>query len=182
MSLRFAPLNATRNIIMAFSTYAVLLAALTLSSLPSALALNNGVGITPAMGFSTWNAYACDIDANVIEQASQALIDQGFKDFGYEYINIDDCWQADERDADTNILQANSEKFPNGLKAVVDKIHSHGLKAGIYSSAGTLTCGRKIASLGYEKEDAQMYADSGFDCEYVYMVSRCVVSSIPNIS
>lgn len=149
--------------IMAFTTYTTLLA-LTLAVLPSATwALNNGVGVQPAMGFSTWNAYACDIDASIIDEAAQALVDEGFRDFGYEYINIDDCWQAAKRDEGTNTLQADEEKFPDGLKSVVDKIHAKNLKAGIYSSAGTMTCGRKIGSLGYETEDATMYAKSGFD-------------------
>ncbi|CAO1638795.1 unnamed protein product [Sympodiomycopsis kandeliae] len=145
---------------MAF-TFAPLVA-LALTALP-AWTLNNGLALRPQMGWSTWNSFACDIDASTIKESAQELVDGGFKDFGYEYLNIDDCWQADERDEGTNILQANKEKFPDGLKAVVDSIHDLGLKAGIYSSAGTLTCGHKIASLDFEQVDAQSYADAGID-------------------
>lgn len=152
------------------------LLSVALAALPAAVSsLDNGLARTPQMGFSTWNAYACDIDANVIEEAAQALVDEGFRDFGYNYVNIDDCWQAAERDADTKRLQADSTKFPDGLKTVVDKIHRHDLKAGIYSSAGTMTCGHKVGSLDYEKEDAEMYAEAGFDLLKVSSIKKGMV-------
>ena len=81
----------------------------------------------------------------------------------YSYVGIDDCWQADARDSQTNVLMHNSEKFPSGIKGIADKVHDMGLKLGIYSSAGTLTCGNMVASLGYEDVDAQSYADWGVD-------------------
>lgn len=75
----------------------------------------------------------------------------------------DDCWQADERDPDTKEIPANPEKFPSGLKALTDKLHAMDFKVGIYSSAGVLTCGRKLGSLGYEEVDAKSWAAAGFD-------------------
>jgi len=75
----------------------------------------------------------------------------------------DDCWQADERDSKTKEIPAHPEKFPSGLKSVTDQLHKMGFKAGIYSSAGIMTCGRKIGSLGFEEIDAKSWANAGFD-------------------
>ncbi|EOQ98816.1 Alpha-galactosidase [Wallemia ichthyophaga EXF-994] len=131
--------------------------------LGSAAALNNGVAITPQMGWNSWNTFACDIDQDVILQSAQKLVDLGLRDLGYNYVGIDDCWQADARDPDTNKLSYNMDKFPDGIKSVADQIHAQEMKVGIYSSAGTQTCGQNPASLGYETEDATSYADWGID-------------------
>lgn len=124
----------------------------------------DGVGRLPAMGWNSWNAYFCEIDAQKLMDAANALVDKGFKDAGYTYLNCDDCWQNHNgRDNTTHQLLPNMTKFPDGIKGVADKVHDMGLKFGIYSSAGTLTCGGYPASLGYEKIDAQTWADWGVD-------------------
>ena len=97
-------------------------------------------------------------------QAANAVVDLGFKDAGYNYVNSDDCWSnVDGRDPTTHQLQPNYTKFPDGIVGVADKVHDMGLKFGIYSSAGTMTCGRYPASLGYEQIDAETFASWGVD-------------------
>ncbi|SPO27938.1 probable alpha-galactosidase [Ustilago trichophora] len=128
-----------------------------------ASALNNGLARTPQMGWNTWNTFACNISEETILSAAHAIKDEGLDKLGYNYVVIDDCWQADQRDPDTKVLPANPEKFPSGLKKVVDEIKGLGLKAGIYSSAGIMTCGHHIGSLGYEEVDAKSYSEAGFE-------------------
>lgn len=126
-------------------------------------ALNNGKSITPHMGWNTWNYHGCDISEDVVLQAAKQVKASGLQSKGYKIIWIDDCWQADQRDEKTGEIPANQEKFPNGLKSVTDQLHDMGFEAGIYSSAGTLTCGGKIGSLDHEEVDAKSWADAGFD-------------------
>jgi alpha-galactosidase len=114
------------------------------------------------MGWNTWNKFACNIDEPLIKQSADQLIEYGLQDLGYTYINLDDCWQLADRDADGHVV-ADPTTFPNGMKVVGDYIHSKGLKFGIYSSAGTMTCQRRAGSLGYEAIDAADYADWGVD-------------------
>lgn len=95
-----------------------------------ASALNNGLALTPQMGWNTWNTFACNISQETVLSAAQVIKDENLDKYGYNYVIIDDCWQADQRDNVTKVLPANKEKFPDGLKAVVDKIKSLGLKAG----------------------------------------------------
>jgi alpha-galactosidase len=83
-------------------------------------------------------------------------------EYGYKYINLDDCWQDVSRAADGHI-QADAKKFPDGMKALGDKIHGEGLLFGVYSSAGTKTCAGRPGGLGYEKLDAMDYASWGVD-------------------
>ena len=85
----------------------------------------------------------------------------GMKDAGYQYVVIDDCWQV-SRDADGNIV-ADPQRFPSGIKALADYVHSQGLKFGIYSDAGTGTCAGRPGSRGYEFQDARQYAAWGVD-------------------
>lgn len=113
------------------------------------------------MGWNSWNTFACDIDEYLIRETADAMASNGMKEAGYEYINIDDCWQT-TRDENGKIL-VDVERFPNGMKTLADYVHSRGLKIGIYSSAGTETCEHRAASLGFEMEDAQTYADWGID-------------------
>ena len=130
---------------------------------PAATAVEGGgLAPTPPMGWNSWNKFGCDIDEELIRETADALIESGMKDAGYEYVNIDDCWMAPERDAEGR-LQADPERFPNGIAALADYVHERGLKLGIYSSAGTKTCQGLPASLGHEKEDAQSFADWGVD-------------------
>ena len=91
------------------------------------------------MGWNTWNKYGCDISEAIIKSNAQKLIDLGLDALGYVYVNIDDCWQTETRDANKHV-QVQADRFPNGMKAVGDFLHSKNLKFGIYSSAGTNTC------------------------------------------
>lgn len=116
---------------------------------------------TPPMGWNSWNAFYCDINETGIIEVVDAFVELGFKDAGYEYIVIDDCWQVD-RDENGNIV-ADKERFPSGIKALADYVHSKGLKFGLYSDAGTTTCAGRPGSLGHEYQDARTYAEWGVD-------------------
>lgn len=116
---------------------------------------------TPPMGWNSWNKYACNIDEALVRRQADAMAASGMKDVGYRYIIIDDCWQK-SRDADGNIV-ADPERFPSGIKALVDYVHSKGLKFGLYSDAGSLTCGGRPGSAGHEFQDARQYAKWGVD-------------------
>ncbi len=115
------------------------------------------------MGWNSWNKFACNVSADVIKQAADAMVSSGMKDAGYQYIVIDDCWQV-SRDKDGNI-QPDPKTFPEGIKAVADYVHSKGLKFGIYSDGGTKTCQGRPASRGYEFQDARQYA--AWDIDYL---------------
>jgi hypothetical protein len=90
------------------------------------------------------------------------MVSSGMAAAGYEYVNIDDCWMAPERDAQGR-LQADPERFPSGIKAIADYVHAKGLKLGIYSSVGTATCQGLPASLDHEMTDAASFAEWGVD-------------------
>src|SRR2546423_3586915 len=92
---------------------------------------------------------------------ADALVSTGMRDAGYQYVVIDDCWQV-ERDAEGNIIP-DSQRFPSGMKALADYVHSKGLKFGLYSDAGTLTCQKRPGGRGYEFQDARQYAAWGVD-------------------
>jgi len=111
---------------------------------------------TPPMGWNSWNYFKRDINEDLVKEIADAFVTSGMKDAGYEYIVLDDYWQID-RDEDGNII-ADPEKFPHGMKALADYIHSKGLKFGLYSCAGTNTCAGCPGSRGYEFQDALQYA------------------------
>ena len=125
-------------------------------------ALENGLAKTPPMGWNSWNKYGCNgINEKVVRDIADAMSSNGMKDAGYQYVIIDDCWQTD-RDAAGNIV-ADAAKFPSGIKALADYVHSKGLKFGIYTDAGTKTCAGRPGSLGHEYQDAKQYANWGVD-------------------
>jgi len=111
---------------------------------------------TPPMGWNSWNKFGCNINENLIKEIADAMVKNGMKDAGYEYIVIDDCWQI-ARDKQGNII-ADPKRFPSGIKNLVDYVHSKGLKFGLYSDAGTYTCQKRPGSRGYEYQDARAYA------------------------
>ena len=113
---------------------ALALPVLLAPSLPAA----DGLALTPPMGWNSWNKFGCNVSEKLIKGAADALVASGMQDAGYQYVVIDDCWQV-SRDATGNIM-ADPERFPSGIKAVADYVHSKGLKFGIYSDAGTMTC------------------------------------------
>ncbi|KAJ5100711.1 Alpha-galactosidase [Penicillium angulare] len=126
-----------------------------------AAALDNGLAQTPQLGWNTWNSFACSMNETVILQAAEKIVSLGFRDLGYEYVVMDDCWSAGRNSS--GYLIPDPEKFPNGVADVAKKVHAMGLKFGIYSSAGTLTCARYSGSLGYEEKDAAVWASWGID-------------------
>jgi alpha-galactosidase len=130
------------------------------SSAPQPVA--SGLAPTPPMGWNSWNKFGCRIDESLIRETADAIVSSGMKDAGYQYVNIDDCWEAPTRDPNGN-LAADPQRFPSGIKALADYVHSKGLKIGIYSSAGTGTCQRRPASLDHEVADARSFASWGID-------------------
>jgi alpha-galactosidase len=124
-------------------------------------ALDNGLALTPPMGWNSWNKFGCKINEKIVKEMADAMASNGMKEAGYQYIVIDDCWQV-SRDAQGNII-ADAKAFPSGIKALADYVHSKGLKFGIYSDAGTATCQGRPGSWGYEFQDARQYAEWGVD-------------------
>ncbi|PSJ41039.1 glycoside hydrolase family 27 protein [Allosphingosinicella deserti] len=121
----------------------------------------NGLAQTPPMGWNSWNKFACNVNEKVIRDTADAIASNGMKDAGYEYVVIDDCWHG-ARNADGFITEDRT-RFPSGIKALADYVHSKGLKFGIYSDAGTKTCGGRPGSQGHEYQDALQYARWGVD-------------------
>ncbi|KAK6527578.1 hypothetical protein TWF694_004562 [Orbilia ellipsospora] len=135
--------------------------ALTLIS--SVASLNNGLAVTPQMGWNTWNTFGCNINQTTILSAARTIKESGLSKSGYEYVIIDDCWSVKSgRDKSGNLV-ADPARFPNGIKWLADQVHGLGLKIGIYSSAGTATCAGYPASLGREQQDANLWASWGID-------------------
>ena len=124
-------------------------------------ALENGLALTPPMGWNSWNRFACNVNEDLVKSAADALVSSSMKDAGYQYVVIDDCWQLN-RDAAGNII-ADAKTFPSGIKALADYVHSKGLKFGIYSDAGSKTCAGRPGSRGHEYQDALQYAAWGVD-------------------
>ena len=131
----------------------------------------------PIMGWSSWNYFKTEISEEVICGQADALISTGLAEAGYKYVNIDDGF-TDGRGEDGRI-RIDTTKFPNGMKAVADYIHSIGLKAGMYSDAGDNTCaslnvkpyGLNVGLYGHEFEDCKMMFDEwGYD---FFKVDNC---------
>ena len=116
----------------------------------------------PPMGWNSWNTFGKDINETLIFQIADTLVEKGYRDAGYEYLIIDDCWSLKERDAAGNLVP-DPEKFPHGMKTVADYVHSKGLKFGMYSCAGILTCAGYPSSYDHEFQDAALFAEWGID-------------------
>ena len=116
---------------------------------------------TPPMGWMTWNYFGTDINENIIHEIAVAMASSGMVKAGYDHIMIDDGWQGG-RDNKNNIIP-DPKKFPSGIKALADYVHSKGIKLGIYSDAAQLTCAGYTASLGFEEQDAKTFASWGID-------------------
>jgi alpha-galactosidase len=117
---------------------------------------------TPPMGWNSWNTFANNISEDLVKQTADAFITRGLKDAGYEYIVIDDCWSEKQRDSRGELV-ADKSKFPSGIKALADYIHSKGLKFGLYSCVGTHTCAGFPGSFEHEFTDAVTFARWGVD-------------------
>ncbi|WP_307793290.1 glycoside hydrolase family 27 protein [Amycolatopsis sp. MtRt-6] len=155
------------------SPLVLLLVVLTwLLSLPTAApALANGLAGTPPMGWNSWNQVRChDLTEDVVRKAADALADTGLRDAGYQYVVVDDCWQAPTRAADGS-LRADPTRFPHGIAELADYVHSRGLLFGIYAVPGSRTCAMAndaypasgIGSLGHERQDAETFDRWGVD-------------------
>ncbi len=116
---------------------------------------------TPPMGWNSWNMFGATVDAQIIKQTADAFVTSGLREAGYQYIVIDDHWHGG-RGTDGRLFP-DAQKFPDGMKAVSDYVHSLGLKFGIYSDCGPLTCGGRPASQDKEEIDARTFADWGVD-------------------
>ncbi len=150
-----------------------LLSVLTIASAGcffQAKALNNGLAKTPPMGWNSWNIFHENINETQIKQIADAIVTSGMRDAGYIYLNLDDNWMATSRDANGK-LRADPTRFPSGMKALGDYIHSNGLKFGIYGDRGLRTChhyhagpqGTGSGSYGKEQLDANTFAEWGVD-------------------
>lgn len=136
------------------------------------IGLDNGLALTPPMGWMAWERFRCNIDCNkdpdkciseeLIMQMADRLAEDGYRDAGYTYVSIDDCWSNKERDPSGN-LQPNSTRFPNGMKALADYLHSRGLKLGMYADYGTHTCAGYPGSINHMEQDAKSFAGWGVD-------------------
>lgn len=120
------------------------------------------VKLTPPMGWNSWNTFGKNINEELIRETADAMVNEGLLEKGYEYLVIDDCWSLRERD-ENGRLAADPEKFPHGMKAVADYVHSKGLKFGMYSCAGNLTCAGYPGSFEHEFTDAETFAEWGVD-------------------
>ena len=120
------------------------------------------LGFLPPLGWNSWNTFTWDINESLIFEIADCMVKDGYKDAGYEYLVIDDCWSLKERNENGHLV-ADPKKFPHGMRAVADYIHNKGLKFGMYSCAGTHTCAGYPGSFEHEFEDAKQFADFGVD-------------------
>ena len=149
-----------RNVSAACMTIGAIAALIAGSARPGAAqspppdASRAALALTPPMGWNSWNKFGCDVSEQLIRETADAMVRSGMRDAGYQYVNIDDCWHG-QRDS-LGFIQPDPARFPSGMKALADYVHAHGLKLGIYSDAGSKTCGGKPGSRGYERQDALM--------------------------
>jgi len=130
------------------------------------IVVGDKIALTPPMGWNSWNAWGLEVDARKVKAAADAFINSGLAEHGWQYINIDDGWSifgssSEPKRTETGEIRTN-EKFPN-IKRLADYIHSRGLKFGIYSSPGPLTCGKYTASYKHELQDIRLFAKWGVD-------------------
>lgn len=116
--------------------------------------------LTPPMGWNSWNCWGCSVTDEKVRQSARAMVEKGLINYGWSYINIDDCWHG-QRDPKTGEIRSN-EKFPD-MKALADYVHSLGLKIGLYTDCGPKTCAGYEGSEGHEEQDIMTYAKWGYD-------------------
>jgi alpha-galactosidase len=145
------------------TTIVTLIAKNSLGAAKRALTIVGGahkLALTPPLGWNSWNVWAANVDQGKMKAAVDAMIVSGLADHGYQYVNIDDTWEASNRDSNGEIRT--NDKFPN-MREFTDYAHSFGLRTGIYSGPGPTTCGGYLASYQHEQQDASSYARWGFD-------------------
>lgn len=133
--------------------------ALGTAARPLKIVCGDTIALTPPLGWNSWNCFGCDVSEDKVRAAADAMVSSGLINHGWTFINIDDCWEAG-RDAGGNVMS--NEKFPD-MKALTDYVHSKGLKMGLYSSPGPKTCAGHEGSYKHEQQDANRYAQWGFD-------------------
>jgi len=134
--------------------------------------LDNGLALTPPMGWLSWERFRCNTDCdndpefcigeNLFRQMADMLVTGGYKEVGYDTVIIDDCWLDTKRSPEGK-LQPDPKRFPSGIPALADYIHKLGLKFGIYEDYGNLTCGGYPGILGHLETDANTFAEWGVD-------------------
>ncbi|CAL9369347.1 hypothetical protein SUDANB1_00830 [Streptomyces sp. enrichment culture] len=151
------------------ATALTLTACFTASTGTTAEAAPGSPALTPPLGWNSWNSFGCGITEAQVRQAADAMVSTGMKAAGYQYVVVDDCWFDPQRHAAGN-LQANPTKFPSGMKALGDYIHSKGLKFGIYQAPNEKTCAQGVGtypgstgSKDHEAQDAATFASWGVD-------------------
>lgn len=143
------------------SPFVETLVASAASAPAAARIIGAGKQMTPPMGFNSWNFYHCNIDEITVRGVIDAIASNGMKEAGYEFVNIDDCWQV-ERFAN-NTIQPDPVRFPSGMKALADYAHSKGLKFGVYTARGSRTCQNRPGAYAHEAIDAATYCEWGLD-------------------
>ncbi|MGN9766479.1 glycoside hydrolase family 27 protein [Micromonospora sp. SD12] len=161
--------TATRPPTAVLAALATALAGAILVSVPPAAAAPGSPAVRPPLGWNSWNTFGCDINEARIRAAADAMVSSGMRAAGYEYVVVDDCWQATTRDASGN-LRSDPVRFPSGMRALGDYIHGRGLKFGIYQAPREETCaqyfntiGGATGALGHEQQDANTFASWGVD-------------------
>ncbi|XP_032084011.1 alpha-galactosidase A [Thamnophis elegans] len=144
-----------------------LAAAALLAAIGLAAALDNGLARTPPMGWLHWERFLCQTDCEreprdciseqLFMQMADRMASEGWKDVGYRFLCIDDCWMAPTRDKQGR-LQADPKRFPSGIKKLADYVHAKGLKLGIYADIGNRTCAGFPGSYGHYEQDAETFA------------------------
>ena len=150
-----------RRLIVELVTATVFMTAGFVSPLFAADDAQAKLALTPPMGWNSWNKFACHVSDKLIRETADAMVSSGMKAAGYQYVNIDDCWQV-RRDAQGTIV-ADPANFPSGIKALADYVHSKGLKLGVYTDAGRMTCQKRPGSYQHEVQDVNTYASWGVD-------------------
>jgi alpha-galactosidase len=125
-------------------------------------ALTGQLAPTPPMGWNTWNTFQTKINETMLREMVDVFVRSGMREAGYRYFVLDDGWMSMARDSNGS-LTADPEKFPHGMKAFADYVHSQGLKFGIYNCAGSKTCAGYPGTRGHEYQDARLYASWGVD-------------------
>jgi alpha-galactosidase len=147
--------------ILAFLACLLVATSVTLLTPAASAQTSASLAQTPPMGWNSWNKFGCNVSDKLIREMADAMVSSGMQAAGYQYVNIDDCWQV-SRDASGTIV-ADPTRFPAGMKALADYVHSKSLKLGLYTDAGTGTCEKRPGSLNHEDQDAKTYASWGID-------------------
>ncbi len=126
------------------------------------MASGSGLAATPPMGWNSWNGFGSRVSQDVVRQTADALASSGLRDLGYRYVVIDDCRSLPRR-GKSGELVPDPQRFPGGIKPLVDYVHGLGMKLGIYSDAAELTCAGHPGSFGFEDQDAALWASWGVD-------------------